>query len=113
MRRPFAAVILFLFLSSSIVPNAWSEPNYGRKELTKLINGKTKKEVRALLGSPNSLEAYEEDDGGLWRYGKIDRRDWGNRWTVFDEDSGVPCWGVSVKFKNGNAISVSVYSCMQ
>ena len=113
MRRPAAAVILFLVLSSFIVPNAWPEPNYGRKELNKLISGKTKKEVRALLGSPNSLAAYEDDDGGLWRYGQGDRRDWGFRWTVLDEDSGVPCWGVSIKFKNGNAVNVSVYSCMQ
>lgn len=113
MRRPFAAVILFLFLSSSIVPNAWSEPNYGRKELTKLINGKSKKEVRAILGSPNSLAVHEDDEGGLWRYGKGVRADWGFRWTVVDEESGVPCWSVAIKFKNGTAVSVSAYSCMQ
>ena len=43
MPRPAAAVILILILSSIIVPNAWPEPNYGRKELTNLIKGKTKK----------------------------------------------------------------------
>jgi hypothetical protein len=113
MRRPTAALILFLVLSSLIVPYAYPEANYGRKELTNLINGKTKKEVRALLGSPSSLAIYEDDEGGLWRYGKGARADWGFRWTIFDEDSGVPCWSVAIKFKNGNAVSVSASSCMQ
>ena len=113
MRRPAAVVVLFLVLSSFPVPYAYPEPNYGRKELTNIINGKSKKEVRALLGSPNSLAPYEDDEGGLWRYGKGARADWALRWTVYDEESGVPCWSVSIKFKNGTAVSVSAYSCMQ
>jgi outer membrane protein assembly factor BamE (lipoprotein component of BamABCDE complex) len=112
MRRP-AALILFLVLLLFIVPNASPEPIYGRKELIQLVNGKTKKDVRALLGSPHSVATFEDDEGGLWRYGKGARQDWGFRWTVVDEDSGVPCWTVSIKFKNGNAISVSAYSCTQ
>jgi hypothetical protein len=113
MQKTSAAVILCLVLSSFIVPYAYPEPNYGRKEFTSLINGKSKKEVRAILGSPNSLAVHEDDEGGLWRYGKGVRADWGFRWTVVDEESGVPCWSVAIKFKNGTAVSVSAYSCMQ
>ena len=124
-RNPFACRLLLavlvigllIGLLSSCSSNTRKSATYLKKDFEAFLVGKTKQDVRAILGQPDRVSSNSPlspyDDAGSWIYGMIsgDRRDWRNPWVVYEEDSGICCWYVNVMFVDEKVARVHIDSC--
>jgi len=108
-----AAATAFLLLAVLACTAAMAAENLTPDKVKDTLPGKTKLEVKEMLGSPTNVSQHETDETGQWIYsygGNI-----GSRVPVilkgriiYDEVTDKAVSGVTVQFKNGVVLRVQL-----
>lgn len=102
----FLVLALLAFSSAAIAAE-----NFTPEKIKEMLPGKTKQEVKAILGSPATVSGYENDESGQWNYtgpgsrqaplilkGRI----------IYDEVTEKAISNLSIWFKSGAVLRVQL-----
>ncbi len=101
-----------LVIAVMIVSTAFAAENFTPEKIKEMLPGKTKQEVKELLGSPTAVSTHENDESGQWVYATIG----GVRQSpvilkgriIYDEVTDKAVSNVTIWFKNGTVLRVQL-----
>jgi outer membrane protein assembly factor BamE (lipoprotein component of BamABCDE complex) len=109
-----AVTMAFLILAVLACTAAMAAENLTPDKVKETLPGKTKQEVKELLGSPMGVSQFENDESGQWTYGS--GGNYGGRAPVmlkkgiiiYDEITEKAVTSVTIQFKNGTVQRVQL-----